>query len=112
MRRRAFITLLGGAAAALLTVHHPPPMFAQESADWVTAFPRTQFQYPDWLGGRKVAASYALFVEEFVFAQGRVLRPYLASRSLDLVNEAFRQYAMDWGITRVGGLFKELDVPL
>jgi peptidoglycan/xylan/chitin deacetylase (PgdA/CDA1 family) len=28
------------------------------------------------------------------------------------VNEAFRQYAIDWGITRVGRLFKELDVPL
>ena len=28
------------------------------------------------------------------------------------MNEAFRQYAIDWGITRVGRLFKELDVPL
>src|SRR5262249_34110108 len=36
----------------------------------------------------------------------------LASRNPDLVNEAFRQYAIDWGIPRVGRLFKELDVPL
>jgi peptidoglycan/xylan/chitin deacetylase (PgdA/CDA1 family) len=28
------------------------------------------------------------------------------------VNEAFRQYAIDWGITRVGRMFKELEVPL
>ena len=28
------------------------------------------------------------------------------------MNEAFRQYAIDWGVTRVGRLFKELDVPL
>ena len=28
------------------------------------------------------------------------------------MNEAFRQYAIDWGIPRVGRLFKELDVPL
>ena len=28
------------------------------------------------------------------------------------MNEAFRQYAIDWGIARVGRLFKELDVPL
>jgi peptidoglycan/xylan/chitin deacetylase (PgdA/CDA1 family) len=28
------------------------------------------------------------------------------------VNEAFRQYAIDWGVPRVGRLFKELDVPL
>jgi len=40
------------------------------------------------------------------------LRPDLASRNPDLVNEAFRQYAIDWGIARVGRLFKELDVPL
>jgi allantoinase len=41
-----------------------------------------------------------------------VFRPDLASRNPDLVNEAFRQYAIDWGIPRVGRLFKELDVPL
>ena len=41
-----------------------------------------------------------------------MLRPDLATRSPDLVNEAFRQYAIDWGIARVGRLFKELDVPL
>jgi allantoinase len=28
------------------------------------------------------------------------------------VNEAFRQYAIDWGIARAGRLFKELDVAL
>jgi peptidoglycan/xylan/chitin deacetylase (PgdA/CDA1 family) len=28
------------------------------------------------------------------------------------VNEAFRQYAIDWGISRVGRLFRELNVPL
>jgi allantoinase len=46
------------------------------------------------------------------FGQGPVLRPDLASRNPDLVNEAFRQYAIDWGIARVGRLFKELEVPL
>src|SRR5262249_54314025 len=112
MKRRAFISLLGGAAAALLSVHHPSPMFAQESADWVTAFPRAPVHVAAWPGGRRVAVSFALFVEEFGFGQGPVLRPDLAGRSPDLVNEAFRQYAIDWGITRVGRLFKELDVPL
>src|SRR6516225_11840931 len=56
--------------------------------------------------------SLALFVEEFGFGQGPVLRPDLATRNPDLVNEAFRQYAIDWGIARVGRLFKELEVPL
>jgi allantoinase len=36
----------------------------------------------------------------------------MVTRNPDLVNEAFRQYAIDWGTTRVGRLFKELDVPL
>jgi peptidoglycan/xylan/chitin deacetylase (PgdA/CDA1 family) len=112
MKRRAFITLLGGAAAALLPLHHPSAILAQESADWVTAFPRAPVHVAGWPGGRKFAVSFALFVEEFGFGQGPVLRPDLATRSPDLVNEAFRQYAIDWGISRVGRLFKELDVPL
>ena len=33
-------------------------------------------------------------------------------RNPDLVNEAFREYAIHWGIARVGRLFKEADVPL
>jgi hypothetical protein len=41
-----------------------------------------------------------------------VFRPDLATRNPDLVNEAFRQYGIDWGIARVGRLFKELKVPL
>ena len=65
-----------------------------------------------WPGGKKVAVSFALFVEEFGFGQGPVFRPDLAARNPDLVNEAFRQYAIDWGIPRVGRLFKELGVPL
>jgi hypothetical protein len=59
-----------------------------------------------------VAVSFALFVEVFGFGQGPVLRPDLATRSPDLVNEAFRQYAITAGNLRVGRLFKELDVPL
>jgi allantoinase len=35
-----------------------------------------------------------------------------AWRNPDLVNEAFRQYAITPGNLRVGRLFKELDVPL
>jgi allantoinase len=112
MKRRAFITLLGGATAALLSFHQPYAVLAQESPDWVTGFPRAPVHVASWPGGKKVAVSFALFVEEFGFGQGPVLRPDLATRSPDLVNEAFRQYAIDWGNARVGRLFKELDVPL
>ena len=65
-----------------------------------------------WPGGRKVAVSFALFVEAFGFGQGPDFRPDLASRNPDLVNEAFREYAINWGIVRVGRLFRELQVPL
>jgi len=112
MKRRQFLVLVSGAAAALFTAHFPCASLAQDAADWVTAFPRTPVHVAAWPAGRKVAVSFALFVEEFGFGQGPVLRPDLATRNPDLVNEAFRQYAIDWGIARVGRLFKELEVPL
>ena len=80
--------------------------------DRVTGFPRDPVHVAAWPGGRKVAVSFALFVEEFGFGQGPVFRPDMVTRNPDLVNEAFRQYAIDWGIPRVGRLFKELNVPL
>src|SRR5512135_2860020 len=60
----------------------------------------------------KRSPCFALFVEEFGFGQGPVYRPDMITRNPDLVNEAFRQYAIDWGVPRVGRLFRELDVPL
>jgi allantoinase len=86
--------------------------FAQDRTDPVTGFARAPVHVAAWPGGKKVAVSFALFVEEFGFGQGPVFRPDLATRNPDLVNEAFRQYAIDWGIARVGRLFKELSIPL
>ena len=92
MERREVIRLLiGGAPAALLLTRFPRTSLAQDGADWVTAFPREPFHVAAWPAGRKVAVSFALFVEEFGFGQGPVLRPDLANRNPDLVNEAFRQ---------------------
>ena len=85
---------------------------AQEPTDWVTKFPREPVRVAAWPGGKKVALSFALFVEVFGFGQGPVLRPDLMTRNPDLVNEAFRQYAIGAGNLRVARLFKELDVPL
>lgn len=96
----------------MLAVHLLSATFAQDGIDRVTGFTRHPVHVAAWPAGRKVAVSFALFVEEFGFGQGPVFRPDLASRNPDLVNESFRQYAIDWGITRVGRLFKELDVPL
>jgi peptidoglycan/xylan/chitin deacetylase (PgdA/CDA1 family) len=98
--------------ALLFGAHFSTATLAQDAPEWVTGFPRAPVHVDAWPAGRKVAVSFALFVEEFGFGQGPVFRPDLASRNPDLVNEAFRQYAIDWGIPRVGRLFKELDVPL
>src|SRR5712671_321398 len=101
-----------GALVLLFAAYSPYATLAQDGTDWVTGFQRDPVHVAAWPAGKKVAVSFALFVEEFGFGQGPVFRPDLATRSPDLVNEAFRQYAIDWGITRVGRLFKELDVPL
>jgi peptidoglycan/xylan/chitin deacetylase (PgdA/CDA1 family) len=93
-------------------VQAPPAATAQETTDPVTGFARDPVHVASWPGGKKVAVSFALFVEEFGFGQGPIYRPDLASRNPDLVNEAFRQYGVDWGVVRVGRLFKELDAPL
>jgi allantoinase len=85
---------------------------AQDVAERVTGFARAPLHVAAWPRGRKVAVSFALFVEEFGFGQGPVYRPDLAARNPDLVNEAFRQYGIEWGTARVGRLFRELDVPL
>ena len=98
--------------ALVLVIQLPTATFAQDGIDRVAGFARDPVHVAAWPGGRKVAVSFALFVEEFGFGQGPVFRPDLASRNPDLVNEAFRQYAIDWGIPRAGRLFRELDVPL
>jgi allantoinase len=96
----------------LFAIQLPSVASAQDGFDRVTGFPRDPVHVAAWPGGRKVAVSFALFVEEFGFGQGPVFRPDMVTRNPDLVNEAFRQYAIDWGIPRVGRLFKELNVPL
>jgi allantoinase len=101
------------AALVLLSAAHLSlGAFAQEGTDPVTRLPRDPIHVAAWPGGKKVAVSFALFVEHFGFGQGPILRPDLANRNPDLVNEAFRQYGIDWGIPRVGRVFKELNVPL
>ena len=112
MTRKAWKPGFAAGLMLSLAVHLPAAAVAQDGIDSVTGFARDPIHVAAWPAGKKVAVSFALFVEEFGFGQGPVFRPDLATRNPDLVNEAFRQYAIDWGITRVGRLFKELDVPL
>jgi allantoinase len=112
MTRKAWEASFFAGLALMFAVQHPVGALAQDGTDPVTGLPRDPVHVVAWPAGKKVAVSFALFVEEFGFGQGPVFRPDLAARNPDLVNEAFRQYGIDWGITRVGRLFKELDVPL
>ena len=112
MTQKALESGLLAGLVLLFVIYLPSATLAQDATDSVTGLPRDPIHVVAWPAGKKVAVSFALFVEEFGFGQGPVLRPDLATRNPDLVNEAFRQYAIDWGIARVGRVFKELDVPL
>jgi allantoinase len=53
-----------------------------------------------------------LNVEVWGFGQGPDLLTQMKGRNPDIVDEAFRQYGIDWGIPRVGRLFHDEGVPL
>ncbi|TAJ40447.1 MAG: polysaccharide deacetylase [Reyranella sp.] len=95
------------AAAALAT-----PAAAQSSPDWITGFPREQMQVKAWPEGRKVAICFVLYVEVWGKGNGPNFRPDMADRKPDIVDESFRQYSIEWGVPRVGRLFKEQGAPL
>ena len=52
------------------------------------------------------------YVEEWGFGQGPAFRIDMLERNPDFINESFRQYAINWGVLRVGRLFKEQGLPL
>ncbi|WP_210495216.1 polysaccharide deacetylase [Microvirga antarctica] len=96
--------------AALLTV--AAPAAGQTSNDWTTGLPRQDIKVKAWPGGKKVAVAFVLYVEVWGRGQGPNFRPDMTDRKPDLVDEAFRQYAINWGLPRVGRLFGEMKVPL
>ncbi len=85
---------------------------AASADDWMTALPREPIHVGLWPGGKKVAVCFVLYVEVWGYGQGPKFRSDMADRDPDIVDEAFRQYAIDWGINRVGRLFKEEQLPL
>ncbi len=102
--RRFFAILLGAAMLA-------GPAVAQ-TRDWATGLVRESVPVKAWPEGRKVAICFVLYVETWGIGKGPNFRPDMTGRSPDLVDESFRQYAIEWGIPRVGRLFKEQDAPL
>lgn len=85
---------------------------ADAAPDPVTGFPREIVAPKEWKPGKKVAVCFVLYVEVWGFGQGPNFRPDMVDRKPDLTNEAFRQYAIDYGVERVGRLFQEENTPL
>jgi allantoinase len=88
------------------------PAASQSAPDWITGLPREPIHVKAWPDGKKVAICFVLYVEVWGFGQGPNFRSDMTARDPDVVDEAFRQYAIDWGVARVGRLFKEQGVPL
>ncbi|MFY9899282.1 MAG: hypothetical protein WAK67_16010, partial [Xanthobacteraceae bacterium] len=72
MRRTFYPSRLIAAAVAAAALALAASAGAQDGVDWITKFPRTDVHVATWPGGKKVAVSFALFVEEFGFGQGPV----------------------------------------
>jgi peptidoglycan/xylan/chitin deacetylase (PgdA/CDA1 family) len=88
------------------------PAIAQGAKDWVSGMPREAIPVKSWPDGRKVAVCFVLYVEVWGRGQGPNFRSDMTARDPDVVDESFRQYAIEWGIPRVGRVFKDSGVPL
>ena len=88
------------------------PAASQTTTDWITGAPREAIPIKTWPHGKKVAVCFILYVERWGKDHGPVFRPDKASLRPDVVDESFRQYAINWGVPRVGRLFREQGVPL
>jgi allantoinase len=88
------------------------PAVSENTSDWITGLPREPIHVKAWPGGKKVAVCFILYVEVWGFGHGPNFRPDMVARDPDVVDESFRQYAIDWGIPRVGRLFNEQGMPL
>lgn len=100
-----FAVLFGLFASAL-------PAASQTSSDWITGLPRETIHVKAWPGGKKVAVAFVLYVEFWGHDHGPNFRPDMNGRTPDIVDEAFRQYAIEWGLSRVGRTFAESATPL
>ena len=88
------------------------PAISENTSDWITGLPREPIHVKAWPGGKKVAVCFILYVEVWGFGHGPNFRPDMVARDPDVVDESFRQYAIEWGIPRVGRLFNEQGMPL
>ncbi len=88
------------------------PAAAQAPKDWITGLSREPIHVKAWPGGKKVAVAFVLYTEFWGHDHGPNFRPDMNGRTPDLVDEAFRQYAIEWGLARVARLFAEMNAPI
>jgi len=110
--RRRFGATAGMLLALVCLLASGAPAFGQDTTDWITGLPRTPIHVQAWPGGKKVAVCFLLDVEVWGHGQGPNFRNDMGGRDPDIVDESFRQYAIDWGIPRIGRVFHEEEIPL
>lgn len=103
---KTLLTLLLAALLALV------PATGRSGSDWITGLPRQDILVASWPTGKKVAVAFVLYVEVWGHGQGPNFRPDMTARKPDLVDEGFREYAINFGLPRTGRVFKEMGVPL
>ena len=108
--KRAGFGIANMLLAALLVFR--PSAAGQDARDWITALPREAIHVEAWPDGAKVAVCFVLYVEVWGYGHGPNFRSDMQGRDPDVVDESFRQYAIHWGIPRVGRLFYEQNLPL
>src|SRR4029077_11615596 len=92
-------------SALLGVIAWASPSYSQTTKDWITGAPREAMPIKVWPDGKKVAVCFVLYVEYWGKGQGQNFRLYAAGRNPDVVDESFRQYAIEWDVPRVGRLF-------
>ena len=100
------------AAGFFFLVVLPQSAAGAETPDWISGLPRETVHVQAWPGGKKVAVCFVLYVEEWGYGHGPNFRSDTAGRDPDVVDESFRQYAIDFGVERVGRVFNEEGAPL
>lgn len=111
--RRGYGLLVTGLLGALACLFADlPSAQAQSGTDWITGLPREPIHVKAWPGGKKVAVCFIFDVEVWGHGQGPNFRPDTATRTPDVVDESFREYAINFGVPRVASVFKDEGVPL
>jgi hypothetical protein len=111
-KRKAFGSATNIILALIGLLISAGPVASENPKDWVTGLPREIIHVKAWPGEKKVAVCFVLYVEVWGFGHGPNFRPDMTARDPDVVDEGFRQYAIEWGVPRIGRLFNEQGVPL